>query len=172
MKAISLWQPWASLMVLGAKRIETRSWYTDHRGPLLIHAAKRKNIGELSDVLEQEEFRSALKLPILDLDGDLRKQLREDIENLPYGALLGTVNMVDCVPTEKINRETLNMPCGTFGDWSEWDFGNYMDGRYGWICEKPVKFEHPIAYKGEQGLFDVDTRGMHLPPWDRYRETK
>lgn len=40
MKTISLWQPWASLVAIKAKRIETRSWYTSYRGPLAIHAAK------------------------------------------------------------------------------------------------------------------------------------
>lgn len=40
MKAISLTQPWATLVHLGAKRVETRSWYTSYRGQLVIHAAK------------------------------------------------------------------------------------------------------------------------------------
>lgn len=42
MKAISLWQPWASLVALGVKTIETRSWSTKYRGPLTIHAAARR----------------------------------------------------------------------------------------------------------------------------------
>jgi hypothetical protein len=40
-KCISLWQPWASLVAVGAKRIETRGWATAYRGRLGIHAAKR-----------------------------------------------------------------------------------------------------------------------------------
>ncbi len=40
MKAITLWQPWATLVAIGAKRFETRSWSTHYRGPLAIHAAK------------------------------------------------------------------------------------------------------------------------------------
>lgn len=39
MKVITIWQPWASLIVLGHKKIETRGWATKYRGPLLIHAA-------------------------------------------------------------------------------------------------------------------------------------
>lgn len=39
MKALTLWQPWASLIAVGAKTIETRSWSTTYRGPLAIHAA-------------------------------------------------------------------------------------------------------------------------------------
>ena len=38
---LSLWQPWASLIAIGAKHIETRHWKTDYRGPIAIHAAKR-----------------------------------------------------------------------------------------------------------------------------------
>ena len=40
MKAISIHQPWASLIAFGEKRFETRSWKTDYRGPLLIHASR------------------------------------------------------------------------------------------------------------------------------------
>lgn len=39
-KILTLSQPYASLVALGAKRIETRSWRTSYRGPLAIHAAK------------------------------------------------------------------------------------------------------------------------------------
>src|SRR5258708_5270609 len=46
-KALTLWQPWASLIAVGAKTIETRSWSTSYRGPLAIHAAKRKPDTEL-----------------------------------------------------------------------------------------------------------------------------
>ncbi len=42
MKALSLLQPWATLVVIGVKQIETRSWSTAYRGPLLIHASKGK----------------------------------------------------------------------------------------------------------------------------------
>lgn len=41
MKAITLYQPWATLVALGKKKIETRSWKTDYRGPLAIHVAKK-----------------------------------------------------------------------------------------------------------------------------------
>ena len=41
MKAITIWQPWASLLACGGKRFETRSWATSYRGPIAIHAAKK-----------------------------------------------------------------------------------------------------------------------------------
>jgi hypothetical protein len=42
MKALSLHQPWASLIGLGVKTIETRSWSTKYRGPLAVHASLRR----------------------------------------------------------------------------------------------------------------------------------
>lgn len=41
MKCISVWQPWADLIVHGLKDIENREWPTEHRGPILIHAGER-----------------------------------------------------------------------------------------------------------------------------------
>lgn len=42
MKAISIRQPWAWLIVNGFKDIENRTWDTKYRGPVLIHASSRK----------------------------------------------------------------------------------------------------------------------------------
>lgn len=42
MPVLTLWQPWASLIALGAKTIETRGWSTSHRGRIAIHAAGRR----------------------------------------------------------------------------------------------------------------------------------
>ena len=38
MKALTIQQPWASVITMGVKTIETRSWSTKYRGPLAIHA--------------------------------------------------------------------------------------------------------------------------------------
>ncbi len=38
MKAISIHQPWASIIALGEKHYETRNWKPQHRGPIIIHA--------------------------------------------------------------------------------------------------------------------------------------
>ncbi|MCY4541392.1 MAG: ASCH domain-containing protein [Rhodobacteraceae bacterium] len=44
MKALSVKQPWANLIASGRKTIETRTWATRHRGPLLIVSSKKPNI--------------------------------------------------------------------------------------------------------------------------------
>ncbi len=48
MKALTLTQPWASLMALGVKRIETRSWYTSYRGEVVIHSGQKRLVMSLS----------------------------------------------------------------------------------------------------------------------------
>lgn len=39
MKALTLWEPYASAIEKGLKKYETRSWKTSYRGPLVIHAS-------------------------------------------------------------------------------------------------------------------------------------
>lgn len=77
MKCLTVWQPWAELIVMGAKDVENRSWTTRHRGPVLIHAAARMNVSDLDDLARChgiELGRSTLKL----------------------GVILGAVDLVDC----------------------------------------------------------------------------
>jgi hypothetical protein len=125
-KALSLWQPYATLILLGAKQYETRHWKTDYRGPLAIHAAKRWTREEL-DTIAKPAFSTAL--------GDAK---------LPLGAVLGIVNLVDVVPVEKLIGKLSRQ---------ERDFGNYELGRYAWKLEVVEVFAEPISTKGAQGIF-------------------
>lgn len=157
MKCISLWQPWASLLVHGLKRCETRSWPLRHRGPLLIHAAKTWS-RDLANLSRAEPFRTALRgLGVLWSD--------KDKPNLPFGAIVGRVEVVDCYPTERIAvaAESLHDPDPQvyrkadalhIGE-REWAFGDYSDGRYAWLCANFVAFAEPVPCRGAQGLFDV-----------------
>jgi hypothetical protein len=67
MKALSLWQPWATLIALKKKQIETRSWRTTYRGPLAIHAAKSYP-QEARDLCSTEPFYSVLMAYAKELD--------------------------------------------------------------------------------------------------------
>ena len=80
MKTLSLTQPWASLVVSGAKRYETRSWRTNYRGPLAIHAA--------------------VSMPPAAVAAALRFGLEPG--SLPRGAVLGEVVLADCQPTDEV----------------------------------------------------------------------
>lgn len=130
-KALSLWQPWADAIRVGAKTIETRSWPTCHRGWLAIHAAKRKIDRSNQGFVEFAEH----------WVGDLSK--------LDFGAVICVVRLSDCRPSEGL-REEINE------DEELW--GNYDDRRWGWLLgDGPVIDVNPaIPVRGFQGLFDWD----------------
>ena len=61
MRAITIRQPWAELIVRGDKDVENRSWRTRHRGPLLIHAGARAHRGLLGQHgVSDDAVRSAI----------------------------------------------------------------------------------------------------------------
>lgn len=156
MKAISLWQPWASAIACGAKRIETRSWPTNHRGPILIHAAKRYVWEEAVTVQCSWTWCGALRPLGLKMGGD--KELRE---LLPFGAIVATANLVDCRPTASFSVgeiEEVRKPEGEGLDlyyWTERLMGDFTVGRFGLVLENVVPLTSPIPFSGKQGLFDV-----------------
>lgn len=131
MKALTLWQPWATLIATGAKRYETRSWQTSHRGLLAIHAAKTK---QALDVCRTEPFLSVL------LDSGIRY-----LSYLPFGAVVAVVELRHIYPAEAI-RHKLNE--------QERAFGDYGSGRYAWQLEIVEAFEEPILARGAQGLWE------------------
>lgn len=156
MRAISLWQPWATAVALGSKRIETRHWSTNYRGPLAIHAAKRCVKSEMWDIAKQRQWRAALAPFFTNPAADLCWHLA-----LPFGAIVAVCELTSCVPVEALNSNYLDkpqMPAGATHDsqhWCERDMGNYEPGRYGWVLTNIRPLVRPIRYKGRQGFFDV-----------------
>ena len=143
MKCISLWQPWASLMVYGEKQNETRSWATSHRGVIAIHAAKTWN-GQLSELALSHPFRAALR-DCLPVDEWFEPPPGWLFRVLPFGAILGTVEIVDCVRITDANAPTGN----------ERAFGDYTPGRFMWQTRNFFRFPTPIPFRGAQGVFEV-----------------
>ena len=168
MKTISLWQPWASILASGAKQVETRGWFMHHRGPLLIHAAKRWN-AELRDLCAAEPFASTLHELHIDLPG-------MGPNGLPLGAIVGRVDVVACFRTEAavVSDKAASGCYGYQGAGvkeqlfiteKERAFGDYSPGRYAMLCVRPVLFAKPIPFRGMQGLFEVSddlVRGAEL----------
>ncbi len=134
MKAISLWQPWASLWCSKRKVHETRRWRCSHRGWLLVHAAKRFE----TDFDRDDRLR-------LILDHEFGGEWTND---LPTGALIGMVNVVDCRPTQTLYGDTAasddDRECGDFGP-----------SRFAWKRDEFRLFDQPIPYRGRQGFFNV-----------------
>ena len=82
LRVLSVRQPWAWLIVNGYKDIENRSWRTNHRGPLLIHASSNRR-----DFMPE-------KL------AEIRKKHRVRVPaDLQYGGIVGLVDVIDCVKT-------------------------------------------------------------------------
>lgn len=154
MKALSLWQPWATLMAIGAKKIETRSWNMRYRGPLAICATKtwnKKIVVMLTEANKEpwDKYPSDWKKIMNDLDYHGYHSLNE----LPLSAVLCVVDVVDCIPTEIISP-----PYSDFLSQitlKEKAFGDYSPGRYGIITENLRRLEEPIPIKGKQGIFDI-----------------
>lgn len=103
MKAITLWQPWASLVAVGAKTIETRSWSTKHRGPLAIHAAaKRPRNHEHHNV--NDDLPPAIDLYAMSAHWDWWEHPDYTLHGGlyrwrgPLGAVVATARLVDVLP--------------------------------------------------------------------------
>ena len=153
MKLISLWEPWATLMALGVKRIETRSWRTPYRGWLAIQAAKHFTADE-DDLCWTEPFLTALRNGgVKDVPYRAGRRF-----HFPLGCIVAVVNLVDCVRTEDFTANVfpcnpLYRPADFFS--REQPFGNYDNGRYGWVTDQLFRLPEPIPFNGKQGLCDV-----------------
>jgi activating signal cointegrator 1 len=133
--ALSLLQPWASLVVMGLKKIETRSWQTALRGTLLIHAS----LGRKGKILVSE-------LPFA--------RYIPNFDALPFGAIIGQVQLDEIVPVEKLFYSDEKLAELTL---EEKAFGDYTKGRYAWLLSEPVMFDEPIPVKGGLSLWKYQT---------------
>ena len=132
MKAISLLQPWASLVVLGIKTIETRNWKTAYRGSILIHASQGK---AGSTFANEPPF----------------KKYIPDYKKLSFGAIIGQATITNIfrierleMPEELINRLTME----------EKAFGDYAEGRFAWMLEEAFVFDKPIPARGTLSIWE------------------
>lgn len=128
-KVISLHQPWASLMAVGAKRFETRSWGTKFRGQVIIHSTKQLYVD-----FRDAEFMRALR------DAGI-----EDVNKLPLGCALAVGDLVNCWKAETVYPHISD---------SERLFGNYADGRIAWEFKNVRLFEKPVPVRGQQYLWE------------------
>ena len=125
-KAITLWQPWASCMALDLKKNETRSWGTDYRGPLAIAAAAREPRNEIPlDVYELAIEKIGLW------------------KSWPRGVVL-------CVRDLYLTEYNPFVPV----DPIEAMLGFYGPGRVSWKTKMLQVFDDPIPVKGHQGLWN------------------
>ena len=130
MKVVSIIEPWASLIKEKVKYIETRSWKTNYRGKLYIHASLKKvpatneRINNLINLLKDKDFK--------------------------YGHIIAEATLVDCIYMDeeflkKIKENNQEYICG-----------EYSLGRYAWILEDIKPLKEPIKAKGSLGLWNYN----------------
>lgn len=134
MKALTLTQPWATLVAIGAKRIETRSWNTNYRGPLAIHAAAGKYVDDYL-LMKIEPFYS-----------ELRKAGIESRLQIPLGGVVATCNLV--------RVDSIKEGYEKYITHNERSFGDYTAGRFAWILENITALPEAIGAKGALGLWE------------------
>ncbi|QGN24630.1 ASCH domain-containing protein [Elizabethkingia anophelis] len=139
-KALSIKQPFASLITLGIKPIENRTWRTNFRGRIYIHASSPR---KFDIALTDDQTRGAL--PVLE------KAFKGE---LPFGAIIGEVDIVDCV----INHPSI---------WAEKSEGTFIGKTFyhkegtkpiwNWVLANPVMYDEPILnVKGKLSLWDFN----------------
>ncbi len=129
MKVLSLTEPFATLIRWKKKRIETRSWKTNYRGPLYIHASMTK----LSkNSLEDNELMSLI-----------------ENKEMNFGNIICRCNLVDCIymTEEYVNQMKEN-------NYQEYICGKYSVGRYAWILENIEPLDEPIKVKGQLNIWN------------------
>lgn len=132
-KALSVIQPWAWLIIFGGKTIENRTWRTHYRGPLLIHAGGRKSLEAHYQARMFVGRELGWRHPVPDFsDG-----------RLMGGGFVGVVDLVDVRPSP--SRAALE---GKRYERNPW----HMPGYWGWVLEnpRPVQWRY---FKGQQSLW-------------------
>lgn len=141
MKAITIWQPYASLLAVEEKKYETRSWATSYRGPIAIHAAKRP-VRQIMDALAHgtaDQRQAALLMERL-------CRRIGGVDHLHTGEVVGMARMVRCNAIDEAFISKLTP--------QELALGDFTPGRYAWEFEEMVFLDHPLPATGKQGLWD------------------
>jgi activating signal cointegrator 1 len=158
-KAITLLQPWASLVALGVKRIETRSWSTSYRGLLAIHAGARQVHSGQFLMLARTARSAGL------IDADTEAQFRR--LDVPFGAVVATCRLVDVVSMDDIVEGMVGLSSASCG-WAKspvtergWvprrnqlPYGDFGSGRFAWLLADIQPLDMPIEARGRQQLWN------------------
>jgi hypothetical protein len=136
MKVISVWQPWATLLIQGFKKFETRTWQapTSVIGTRIGIAATKQIKQEQIVALMGQEFQHAYSQTGLSA-----------LTELPRGCILGTALLRS---SEIMTAESMAAVTET-----ERTFGYWTPGRFAWLLEDLAPYDQPIFARGGQGIW-------------------
>ena len=160
MRILTLTQPYASLIAIGAKKIETRSWATSYRGLIAIHAAI--GLGPVGGATglrrlcrDNDAFWQVLRGWITDINGSPM----EPAEALPRGAIVAVAYLAGCPRMDVFQALQPRRFIDAAGCvWNfpltdqERAFGDYSPGRYAWLLAEVRPLRTPLPWRGAQGL--------------------
>ena len=126
---LSVRQPWAALIISGQKWCENRSWTSDYRGPLWIHASQSF----------QREDRESCKWYGLDPD------------SLTCGAIIGCVDLVEILNIDDFPLKREKALIKEFG--LDPDGTTHISGEWCWILARPRALTRPIPLPGKLRLW-------------------
>ena len=162
MKALTIRQPWASLIAAGVKTIETRSWSTKYRGPLAIHAGKAapcsvfagRSVGEDHRVGDWQVWYAGAESPPVYC---MTPATGGPTTILPLGAVVATCTLADVVRVTPHEMDVWEAGIGRLKDHdiNQLPFGDFTPGRYVFLLDRITPID-PVPCRGKQGLW-------HLP---------
>lgn len=127
MKAITIWQPYAVAIKLGLKHYETRTWSTNYRGPIVIHAAQKK---------------------LHNLELNLMNKYAISQDEVSFGNPILICEIEDCI---KMTKDFINAQ-----PQSEIDFGNWQEGCFSWKLKIKQFLTDTKRVRGQQGLWNIN----------------
>lgn len=158
LKALTLLQPWASLVALGAKSVETRSWATKYRGPLAIHAGARR--------LHHGSFlllaRTARMAGLITLE---QERVFRSLD-VPFGAVVATCELVDVVAMvdlawgdepgwrHEVMRSGVDHVEHVYVGREQRPYGDFSPGRFAWLLGDVVALPEPVPARGGQRIWN------------------
>ena len=157
MKCVPLWQPWAQLVALGEKRVETRSW----PAPIAI-VGERVAIHATKGGLTKSDERDTLALEHF-IPAFTRHGWPDDVweiqERLPRGAVVAFARIARTtqITVESAGALAQRNP-------AEHAFGDYQPGRWAWVLEQVEALPEPIPVKGHQGIFEIPDPQLGIHP--------
>jgi len=153
-RALSIAEPWAYLIAAGFKQLENRTWRTDYRGTIAIHASKAtRNCYDEQLIFEVCDLHPAIFKALDDERIDGENQI------LHLGAIIGTVDIIDCVEYNgaidadevfgRFNYLTADGPA------PELPVGAWAEGPHCFVLANPRRFARPIACAGKLSLWSL-----------------